>query len=325
MLNNYPKYNEIVQYNTVIENAFPEYNFYPSILQIPIKDGAWNMSLPRVKNSKGIVLHTQDNLNIRHDGSIPELCNIEKFYKNANIDNIVVIHWNHNLNEIYNGPLKLIEFPTHSFEFVQNFSNRRDEWEHVKNKTKDYNFMCLNGNPRKHRKLLYDYLISLDINSLTTLSTDNKSNKHTDVLKYANYNFDNTQNFINLAEIYKSTAVNIVSETMYYEPCGIITEKTLQAFGALQLPLIIGHCGAVSDARNCGFDMFDDIIDNSYDDLPNEIRWKSAIDLNMHVLHNKFKYEELMPRLLKNQNYICSGYAEYLLNSVNTQVNALLN
>ena len=260
----------IIQFNNIIQNAFPDYKFYASILQRPLVDKCWNLNLPDISNVKGIVLHTQDNLNVTNHGIFTELLKIEEFYDNKNIDNIVIIHWNHGLSELYEGSLKLIEFPTHSFDFVQLFKQRFVEWKDVQHKTFENNFMCLNGYSRSHRKLIYSYLKDIKIKSFLSIS-DNQ--KHIEShLRYSKYNFDNVQNFINLLPVYKSTAVNIVTETMYYENCGIITEKTLQAFGAMQLPIIIGHKGIVSDVRRYGFDTFDDIIDNSYDTLPNDIR-----------------------------------------------------
>ena len=104
--------------------------------------------------------------------------------------------------------------------------------------------------------------------------------------------------------MYRTTPVNIVTESLYEEPVGIITEKTLFAFASLQLPILVAHKGAVKDAESYGFDMFTDIIDHSYDNLPNDVRWKSAIDLNMHILNGKFNYDDLLPRLKKNQEYI---------------------
>lgn len=323
MFKDFEKCNNIVQYNTVIQDSFPLYNFYPSILERPLVNNCWNMKLPDVQNQDGIVLHTQDNLNITNDGIFPELIEIERFYSDKNINNIIVIHWNHSINEVYEGPLKLIEFPTHSFEFVQKFKNATDEWldtmqspELFKNK-----FMCLNGYPRKHRILVYDYLTELDIPSFVSISY-NQDTMQTNTT-YKNYNFDNTQNFINLLEIYNSSPVNIVTETMYYEPCGIITEKTLQAFGAMQLPIVIGYKGIVSDIKRHGFDMFDDIIDHSYDALSNNSRWKEAIDLNKHILNNEFDYASIYDRLKRNQMHLLSHYAKTLMDYFHKQVNEM--
>jgi len=308
-------------YNTIIQDAFPMYEFYPSILERPLENKCWNLNLPNVSNRSGIVLHTQDNLNVTQNGIFTELLKIEEFYADKNIKNVIVLHWNHGLSKLYNGVLKLVEFPTHSFDFIQNFSQQYNKWSAVNDKTFENNFMCLNGNPRHHRILVYNYLKSNNNAFVSISSSDDIDPK----LHYKNYNFDNTQNFINLLPVYKSTAVNVITETMYYENCGIITEKTFQAFGAMQLPIVIGYKGIINDLRSFGFDMFDDILDNSYDTMSNDIRWKMALDLNKPVLSNNFNYTKLLPRLLNNQQYLLNGkYLELLLNKFNKHVNDIL-
>jgi hypothetical protein len=269
-----------------------------------------------VSNVNGIVLHTQDNLNVAPNDIVPEIVLIEDFYVNSNINNIILVHWNHGLKGIYDGELKLIEFPTHSFDFVQNFSNRFGEWKHVNLKTNTINFMCINGRPRKHRIMVYKYLKSLGIKSFVSMSGDNDTS-------YGEYNFDNVSNYINIVELYQSAPVNVVTETLYYESKGILTEKLLQAFAGLQLPLLVAYKGAVSDARRYGFDMFDDIVDNSFDSCDNDIRWKKAIDDNLHILNNEFSYRDLLPRLKRNQEYLLNEYPRFLIDTFNNQVESI--
>ena len=311
-----------IHYNNIIQDASLTYELYPSILQRPLENKCWTLNLPDISNVDGIILHTQDNLNVTANNIFTELLKIEDFYSNKNIKNIVIIYWNHNLNKVYQGPLKLIEFPTHSFEFVQNFSKRYKEWKDVELKTLKYNVMCLNGYPRKHRKLVYEYLDKIQCTSFLSISTSNSS-PFLHEFQYSNYDFDNTQNFINIKDVYKNTVINVVTETMYYEEYGIITEKTLQAFGAMQLPIIIGYKDIISDIKKHGFDVFDDILDNSYDNLPNDIRWKKALELNKDILLNGVSYENLYNRLKKNQEHLLNDYLDLLLNNFHKQVNEM--
>jgi len=314
------KFNNIIQFNNVISNAFPEYEYYPSILNTSKINSGWDMTLPDVQDKDGIVLHTQDNLNVAYNNIVPEIVTIEDFYQQSNIGEIVVIHWNHRLKDIYDGVLKLIEFPTHSFDFIQHFVNRQSEWSHVSKKSNTLNFMCLNGRPRKHRVMVYKYLKSLNMNAVITINGDGIIDQN---MSYNNYDFNNVDNFIKLLNLYQQTPVNIITETLYYESRGILTEKLLQAFASLQLPIIIGHKGAVADARRYGFDMFDDIIDNSFDEMDNDIRWSCALDLNMHILNNAFDYSSLLPRLVKNQQYLLNTYPRLLVDNFHKQVKAI--
>lgn len=313
MLVDYLKTNGIAQYNSIIQNKFPDHLFFPSILKMPDVNRKWGLSLPDTKSN--VVLHAQDYLNVLDDDTISEFAEIEGRFIDQEV---ILVHWNHNIKDIYNGRLKLIEFPTHSFEFVQRLKNSYSDWKTVNGKLNTKNFMCLSGNIKPHRKLVYDYLIGRD-NSIVTLFDNSSYN----VPYYKDYDFDNVANFIKLIDIYQMCPVNVVTETLYYTSHGIITEKTLDAFASLQLPIVIGYKGIVDDIRNYGFDMFDDIIDHSYDNIPNETRWKSAIDLNAHILEGKFNYNELMPRLIKNQEYLLNGYLDNIIVKFDNQAKAL--
>jgi hypothetical protein len=68
--------------------------------------------------------------------------------------------------------------------------------------------------------------------------------------------------------------VNVVLETSYEKISNIttstwstpmMTEKTVKAFALKQIPMILGPAGQVAHTQNLGFDMFNDIIDHSYD------------------------------------------------------------
>jgi len=67
--------------------------------------------------------------------------------------------------------------------------------------------------------------------------------------------------------------------------------------------------------------MFDDVLDNSYDTMDNDTRWQQAIDLNRHILNNEFDYLDLLPRLIKNQEYLLSGYLDKILTDFISTVN----
>ncbi len=65
--------------------------------------------------------------------------------------------------------------------------------------------------------------------------------------------------------LYKSL-VSIVHETNNYDHTGIfLTEKSFKVFAWHQIPIFVATPGHVQVIRELGFDMFDDIIDHSYD------------------------------------------------------------
>lgn len=65
--------------------------------------------------------------------------------------------------------------------------------------------------------------------------------------------------------LYKSL-ISVVNETNGYDHTGIfLTEKTFKVFAWHQIPIFVATPGHVKVVRELGFDLFDDIIDHSYD------------------------------------------------------------
>ena len=311
--------NNVIEFDVLIDEILldlipNEYQYVSSVLYRPLENNKWVVKLPQATHNV-VIVFTQDFINIDNN-TFPELEYIDEFYKE--VDTVIVIHWNHNLNEIYDGRLKLIEFPTHSFDFVQNLINQLDSW--VKPSKQLNRYMCLNGIPKPHRKQVYSYLRPMENGILTLNGITN-----TELLSYNSYDWNNVKNFIALKDIYFSTPVNIVTESLYNEPSGIISEKSLMAFASLQLPIFIAHQGIVQDVKNYGFDTFDDILDNSYDTLPNDIRWKEAIDRNKHILNEKYDYNVLLPRLQNNQNHLLNNYLDLLEENLIDQLSMILD
>lgn len=97
---------------------------------------------------------------------------------------------------------------------------------------------------------------------------------------------DNITNFnTSLRSKYQSSFLEIVTESCFTSPSFMVTEKTMHCFYGCNFPIILGGCGIVAHLREVGFDMFDDIIDHSYDLISNPIdRIVRAIDDNERLL-----------------------------------------
>lgn len=70
--------------------------------------------------------------------------------------------------------------------------------------------------------------------------------------------------------LFRTCAVNIIAESSCQSDPGVwrsifVTEKTFKAFGMLQIPIWWAVPGLVACVRRMGFDVFDDIVDHSYD------------------------------------------------------------
>lgn len=312
-----------INFDTFLEDFLDEhirgqYQYISEVLDLPLVNGKWGLRLPVRKYQKYLFLLAQDFVNVCGD-TIPELEEMEEFYKDC-IDNIVLIHWNHNLRSIYGGPIKLVEFPHHSFQFVQDLRKADINWGSLTEKGAA-KYLCLNGIPKWHRRQVYSYLKQKHPSGILAISTVANDYRFDE---YAKYNWNNVQNFKRLFDTYREAPVNVITESLYTGASGILSEKTLMAFVSLQLPIFVAHAGAVEDARNYGFDVFDDVVDHSYDHYPNATRWKAAIDLNTKILEGNFDFVGLLPRLLKNQQYLLESYSGVLLDRFKDQVTTLL-
>lgn len=104
-----------------------------------------------------------------------------------------------------------------------------------------------------------------------------------DVYKAPNDNFTNFN--LNLRPKYQHSFVEIVSESSFVAPGYNVTEKTLNSIYACNFPIILGGVGIVQLLRDIGVDVFDDVIDHSYDLITNPFnRIINAIECNKQLL-----------------------------------------
>jgi hypothetical protein len=184
--------------------------------------------------------------------------------------------------------------------------------------------ICLNNNPRPHRVGLVLYLTHLQLNidtiHVTFISKERwEENICYDTNTILSYLYPGSllhdklsslvlsdiykefavsifpsdsshqSNFVKkLLPVYETTVVEIVTETTSLERTTQLTEKFVHSVLGKCFPIIIGTYRNVELYRRMGYDMFDDIIDHSYDYEPNPFyRLKMAIDLNMDILTNQ--------------------------------------
>lgn len=69
----------------------------------------------------------------------------------------------------------------------------------------------------------------------------------------------------NLLPIYQQTTVEVLCGTIFSDPGIFLTEKELQAFYGCNFQIVLAPAGTVKYFRSMGFDMFDDVVDHSYD------------------------------------------------------------
>ena len=90
---------------------------------------------------------------------------------------------------------------------------------------------------------------------------------------------------------------------------GSISEKTLLAMAAEQIPIVIGHAGIVQHCKELGFDMFTDLVDTSYDGMPNKVRVEQAILLNQDLIQGRIDLAPYRQRLHAQREFLLDDYA----------------
>jgi hypothetical protein len=118
-----------------------------------------------------------------------------------------------------------------------------------------------------------------------------------------------------LNSIFNTTAVSLISESIDYQPGIGFTEKSMYPVLGLNLPIWVGGKYQASEFEKFGFDVFNDVIDHSYQYCDTLIeRCYRAIADNRDILSNLDLATEVrskvMPRLLKNRQLMLQVSAD---------------
>lgn len=135
--------------------------------------------------------------------------------------------------------------------------------------------------------------------------------------QYGTAEIDNAGNFENrLRMMYRDSFVEIVSESVFSTPSFILTEKTANSFFGCNFPIILGGCGIVAHLRELGLDMYDDVVDHSYDTIANPLdRIVLAIESNRRLLldtdYAKQSWTQCQSRFESNVTVMRNIYSWY--------------
>lgn len=294
-------------YQTIVELGFdlvPVYNCFDPCYS---SESGWPLKLPDVEFSPNtlILLHFQDFVTFQND-QILELDIVERKYKDR-ANQVLVTHMHHGLEKVYQGPVKLIEYSNHNCREMQRLQARWHQCEHILQQTKTHAWQCLNGRMCPHRRRAVDILRNWDNGWLSY-----GSEIPLPLWDYSTYRgTENDENFVRLLPVYSSAAVNIVTETQYDHRPGVICEKTLFAMAAGQVPVLVGYPGIVADCKDMGFDMFEDVVDTSYDFLPNDQRVEQAILRNQDLIQGRIELDHLQARLAAQSQRVLYHTEQY--------------
>jgi len=104
--------------------------------------------------------------------------------------------------------------------------------------------------------------------------------------------------------VYSELSIEIVCETNTTADTFFITEKTFRPIAYGKLFLVIGSPEFEQNLKNLGFDIFDDIIDKSYDSSSSYMRVDAVFNSLGELLRNPVDMQALLPRLLANKRVL---------------------
>ena len=287
-----------------------DFEFVPCALGRPIVSSRWHINLPDIphyrwnKKNFRLVIHAQDFIHFYGDLCV-ELHWLEQQFTPEQQNKIIFVCWDHRLRDIYQGNIKVVNFASHSYELIHQLKARYSEWRDVERKDIKYNWICLNGRAREYRQEVYN-MLRHEPSGFVSHSIFNP----VDIHPYQDYNFNNVDNFVKLLPVYQSARSSILTESLYQDVGGIVTEKTLLAIAARHPFMCIGHRYCMEDVRNLGFETFDEIFDYSYDTEPRDTRMYSAIKKNIEVLRKEIDLDAVKEKIDRNFNYLMGEYAE---------------
>lgn len=200
----------------------------------------------------------------------------------------------------------------------------------LKNERK-YTISCLNRMPHTHRKYNYIKLLQKNIsNALLSFHNIDDADLQDQLLsesileQYNKIKYSLPNSCINDLDImhpaYKNTYCNIVTETVMHDEI-FLSEKIWKPIASGQFFLVAGPKNIISYLKSIGVDVYDDIIDHSYD---KEDNWISRIDkmhssldqflkLDIFTLWNKL-YDR---RLLNCKKFFNGEFKLHYINAIN--------
>lgn len=271
-------------------------------------------------NSRTVILNIMDSMIDVNDNLAIE--DITKFCSDHPEQNFIILSVHLGLNKQFNVPNLYLDsiVPTSYTEPLQ-----RCEKKNLTNK-----WILLNSDTKVHKVMTVCYLLSkgyhtngnitFDMNTPTLVKYDQYKNFTTipnhlredfskGYAKFKSQDFDRLQirNFdrdddrvannynVNLLPSYEQVGLEIISGTMFFEKTPLLSEKEIQSVYAKNFPIYINGVGMAKEFKKfVGLDIFEDIIDHSYDEIENHFeRLCAAIDKNQHLLNGSTNIKEL--------------------------------
>lgn len=160
-------------------------------------------------------------------------------------------------------------------------------------------FCCLNHRAHKHRIETLDYIEKINLKKYGSVTA-----------LWKNEVIDNTQNVClphSYIEPHYNSLINITTETYYYNCWNFnnemfLSEKTWKPIVSKQIFVFIGPKGILKKLKELGFKTFENFIDESYDELPDEKRLYAALD-SVKSATNNFTFNKLEKETRQIRNF----------------------
>ena len=184
-------------------------------------------------------------------------------------------------------------------------------------------FLCLNNYHKPHRlasiitldqqKLLkrtawsYRQPIDGDLQGMTKIIPNfNLGMLTMDIPKYLDQTPDKFVQSLNMEKLYGDAMATIVTETDYFfEHIVYASEKTYNAIFYGTVPILVSTPNSINVLREHSIDVYDDIIDHSYDEEVNPIKRFEKISETIEMVGSFRQYGQirsiLASRILRNQ------------------------
>lgn len=279
-------------------------------LDRPNFQGPWALSdqdLQQIKNHQLTII----DLSSEHWGAN----GIDEAYKKFNSLGINFLLLSHEPSD-HKKFERMLYYPHWYFYSVKNFALPKEV-----SITKTYNWSCLNLNPRVHR--VHNFILSRNKSYFSQAKfsmhdfPENLFARCDDVvldqdvidewntLRSTLSHVRNTCDFgldLTIPEL-SDSYVHLVTESSIL-PRVFITEKTWKPIAMQQIFLVFGTPGTIASLRQLGVDVFDDIVDHSYD---NESNWERRLNMVHNSLESLLSqdlqsiYQETKSRREHNQ------------------------
>jgi len=125
-------------------------------------------------------------------------------------------------------------------------------------------------------------------------------------------------------QLFKHSAVSLITEPVYYEKGFMMTEKSIMPVYAGHFMIWVGGWRSADSAKDLGYDVFDDIIDHSYQYIENPTeRCVEAVLLNMELLNDVRLQQELRKKMVDrlNQNLTLVRDIDQIKKNIATEIN----